>query len=325
VTAVAPSAKPRPTLGILIPYHGERELLRDLLESIAAQSVRPDEVLIYDDASDAPPEPYVPSGLEVTIIRGEVNRGPVYGRNHVLGLSTSRYVHFHDADDLLEPDWCARVHQALDESRVDVVFTEISCWHEDGWRSPPVLGLNRLVDGEDLVRFCLQGPVLPPAGTYAREVVLAIGGYRRELWQSEDFDFHVRLAAHGVTYAVITEPLVIVRIRQAGRHQQWLEVWNSFLQSVELLSGELPSRYRPDLADAAALAGSALFRMDARAEARRAFRLAKRLGPPSYRPQRRLYRTLARSLGPWVAEQLAGWYRHALPATFRGFLAQRGW
>jgi glycosyltransferase involved in cell wall biosynthesis len=315
----------RPTIGILIPYYGERELLRELLESVANQTVPLDEVLIYDDASAAPPDAYVPPGLEVTIVRGDVNRGPVHGRNQLLGISRSEYIHFHDADDLLKPEWCARVHEALRHSDADVVFTEIACWHDNGFRSGPVLGLQGLVDGEDLVRFCLQGPVLPPAGTYRREVVQAIGGYRTDLWQSEDFDFHVRVAAQAVSYAVITDPLVIVRIRAEGRHQKWVEVWDDFLKSVELLSAELPPRYRRDLADAAARAGSALFRMGERRRADRAFALAKRLGPPTFRRQRRLYRRLATWFGPQVAERFSMSYRAFLPATFRGFLAQRGW
>jgi hypothetical protein len=102
-------------------------------------------------------------------------------------------------------------------------------------------------------------------------------------------------------------------------------VWDDFLKSVELLAGELPSRYRRDLADAAARAGSALFRMGERRRADRAFALAKRLGPPTFRPQRRLYRGLATWLGPQMAERLSMSYRSSLPLAFRGFLAQRGW
>ena len=57
-----------PTVGVLITYFGERELLRECLESLAQQTRAVDEILVYDDASSAPPAAYVPNGLEVSII-----------------------------------------------------------------------------------------------------------------------------------------------------------------------------------------------------------------------------------------------------------------
>src|SRR5205807_8952919 len=113
------------SVGVLITYYGERELLRECLESVAQQTRLPDEILIYDDASDAPAEKYVPQGLPVTVLRGAENRGPAYGRNRLLHASTSSFVHFHDADDLFSPGWHTRVSDALDATGADAVFTEI--------------------------------------------------------------------------------------------------------------------------------------------------------------------------------------------------------
>jgi tetratricopeptide (TPR) repeat protein len=185
--------------------------------------------------------------------------------------------------------------------------------------------LDRLQRDPDLVRFCLRGPVLVPAGTYRRPAVLSIGGYRSSLWQSEDFDFHVRIAALGVQYEVIDEPLVVVRIRPEGRHQNWPEVWACFVESIRALSTELPGQYRPDLADAAARAGSALYKLGEHSQARAAFELAAQLGPAQFDHERRLYRFLAKRLGPQRVEGLAQAYRGLLPTQFRAYFADRGW
>jgi glycosyltransferase involved in cell wall biosynthesis len=313
------------TLAVLVTYHNERHLLRECLESLVAQPQGPDEVLVYDDASCAPASDYLVPGLPVRVVRGERNVGPVHARNALLRIAQADYVHFHDADDLFRPAWCTRVRAAIDRTRADVVFTEIESRGDHGVLSSRVLGLDRLAREPDLVRFCLKGPVLIPAGTYRRSAVLAIGGYRGTLWQSEDFDFHVRIAALGVRYEVIAEPLVIVRIRAEGRHQKWLEVWASFLQSVEALADELPHQHRPDLADAAARAGSALYKLGAHAQASDAFRLAARLGPPRFDHERRLYRTLAKRLGPERVERLAHTYRGLMPRGLRAYVADRGW
>src|SRR5712691_7202564 len=172
------------SVGVLITYYGERDLLRECLESVAHQTRLPDEILIYDDASDAPAEEYVPPGLPVTVLRGTENRGPAYGRNRLLHASTSSFVHFHDADALFNPAWHACVRQKLEGTGADAVFTEIVAQSEDGTQSRRILGLQALGDGVDLVRFCINGVMLVPAGTYRREAVLAMGGYRTSLWQA---------------------------------------------------------------------------------------------------------------------------------------------
>ena len=67
-------------LSVLITYHNEGELLTECLESLFQQEDRPDEVLIYDDASSVPAEKFV-KYFPVKIIRGEKNKGPAIGRN----------------------------------------------------------------------------------------------------------------------------------------------------------------------------------------------------------------------------------------------------
>ena len=208
----------------------------------------------------------------------------------------------------------------LESNAVDVVFTEIDVHNEHGLQSKRVLALSSLGD-TDLVRFCIRGVMLVPAGTYRRESLLAIGGYRTSLWQAEDFDFHVRLAATGPQFAVITDPLVIIRVRPGGRSRNRVQTWSSYIQAIETLSTELPGGYRSDLADAAARGGAALYKLGARTEASAAFKLAARLGPPRFSTQRPLYRVLASTVGFERTEQLAQVYRSVLPAGVRAYVA----
>ncbi|MDH3443154.1 MAG: glycosyltransferase [Deltaproteobacteria bacterium] len=313
------------TLGVLITYHNEGELLGECIDSLLAGPEAPEEILIYDDASDFPASEYIPAGRSIRVIRGEENHGPSYGRNVLLRASQSDYIHFHDADDLFRPQWCQQVRRRIAETRVDVILTEVSSYRGQELKTERVLGLERHAAGDDLVRFCLRGSMLVPAGTYRRSSVLALGGYRETLWQSEDFDFHVRLAASGASYSVITEPLVVIRIRSAGRSQNRREVWESAVEAIEILALELPQQYKADLADAAARAGSALFKLGDRAEAREAFSLAYKLGAPSFAEQRRFYRVLAKICGPETAERWSLFYRTLMPGRFRQYLAECGW
>jgi len=311
-----------PTISVLITYYNERELLTECLRSLAAQTQLPDEILIYDDASTYPAAEYVPSDIPAQVIRGDVNGGPARGRNMLLRAATAEYVHFHDADDLFEPTWCAQVGAALEE--IEVVFTEIRSFANGKLLSDRVLGLAQLQAEGDLLRFCIRGSMLVPAGTYRRGLLLELGGYRETLWQCEDYDFHIRLAARGVHYRLIDTPLVIIRVRLEGRSSRQLEVWASALQALKLQAKELPTAYGKELAEMAAYVGSQLFKLGARHTASEAFQLAHSLGPPTYARQRRSYRLLASALGPEAAEWISLSYRRLLPEPLRRALVQRG-
>jgi GT2 family glycosyltransferase len=307
---------------ILITYHNEGELLRRCLASLACQTRPVEEILIYDDVSDVRPGDHVPAGLAVRVIRGERNIGPARGRNLLLRETRAEFVHFHDADDAFAPDWNARVTAEIEDGSPDAVFTEVSSVTEAGFVREGVLELSRLAAGADLVRFCIQGSMLVPAGTYRRSVVTAIGGYRELLWQSEDWDFHIRLAAAAPAFRVIPQSLVRIHLRAASRSRDVADVWRSAVQAIRLLASELPPVWRADLAEAAAKAGSQLFRAGAADEAREAFQLARELGTPVHGGQPAMYRAVARHAGQEWAERIGLAYRKWLPERVRGRLGQ---
>ena len=313
------------TLSVLITYYNEKHLLGECLASLFAQTEYPDEVLIYDDASTYPARDYVPSAFPVNVIRGETNKGPAYARNMLLQASSCDYVHFHDTDDLFHSDWCQHVRHAFNTTDVDAVFTEISSYHDGKLLCPHVLGISRLEQDPDLLRFCLRGVMLVPAGTYRKAVVSNIGGYRTQLWQSEDFDFHVRLAASYIKFTVIYEPLIFIRVRSESRSQNHRETRLYMLEAVQLLATEIPKEYHNELAEVAAYVGSNLFKLGDLNGARKSFQIAYSLGSPTFINQRRFYRIIARRWGPEVAEQITALYRLLLPEQVRRLFVKTGW
>lgn len=308
-------------LGVLITYYNERELLTECLASLLRGDEWPDEILVYDDASDAPAYEYVPSPLPIRIIRGERHCGAVHARNVLLHLTQCDYVHYQDADDLFDPAWCRVIKDTVRNTQADLILTEVSAVHSDYHLETCIQSLAQVKICGDLVSFALYGAILPAASTFRREVAARIGGHR-ELHGSQDWDFHIRLAAAAATFEIVDQPLTIKRIRPGSDSSDQVRVWSGMLDAIRLLSNELSTRYRPDLADAAARAGTALFALGAHSAAREAFELARRLGPPPFRGRRRLYRTLARMLGQETAERLGHLYRTMLPQTWRVKLAR---
>lgn len=304
-------------LAVGITYHNEKELLTQCLESLRGQQV--DEIWVYDDASHYPAKDYISNQLDVRILRGETGLGPSRGRNRLLQIVQSEYVHFHDADDLFRPRWAQGVRQAL-EHAPDLVFTEMDSTRHDRPYGQSFVGLRQLQTDPDLVRFALRHPIQPSAATYRTAFLKMAGGYREDLWQSEDYELHVRLAAGGARYATVLEPLVCVRVRDESRSQKQLEVWECRLQSLNFLRLPLQDSYSAELSEAYASTGGVLWRLGARGLAKRAFELSAGLGAARYEGRPWSYRLMAWLFGPRVAEQSGEIYRGLIPRSIRGYL-----
>ena len=309
-------------LSFLITYHGEGSWLAECLQSVLPQLEPADEVIVYDDASDVPAADYLLHDVRVRSLRGETNQGPAFGRNELLRASRGTHIHFHDADDLCAGDWRARVAAAFTET-TDVVFTDVGSFDEHGRRSTRVMQVQRIADDGDLLAFALRGGLLAPAGTYRRAVVERIGGYRADLWQSEDYDFHIRLALANPGWRVVADDLVLIRRHEQQRSRDTVTVWSCAVTALERNAAQFPVSAHADLAAAATRAASRLFAAGATAEAARAFRLAARFGGARY--DRALMRQLTRVVGPLSAEKVAGLYRRLLPAALRSRVQESGW
>jgi glycosyltransferase involved in cell wall biosynthesis len=294
------------TISILITYFNERALLTECLESLRTQCSNLHEVLIYDDASNHPPEPFIPSGLPVRIIRGAKNMGPGRGRNALLEEASGEFVHFHDSDDWFHPDWSTVVTERLSNEATDVLFTDVTS-SSSGMPNyaHPFMGFDKLYPSADLTAWAIEHALLIPSATIRRENVMSIGGFRAGLWQSEDKDFYIRLAASGVRWMADPRPLVCIRNRSDSRSKREDEVWLDGLKCLEFAREELSTRYHQDIANAAAKCATKLIRLDQRIAARRALALADALGGARYEWRNNAFRHLAKSLGAEYAEVIS--------------------
>jgi hypothetical protein len=207
------------------------------------------------------------------------------------------------------------------KSQPDCILTELrSTRYGKPW-GDRFLNLKKLTEDPDLVRYCLANAVLPAAGSYKKKFLEKTGGYRLDLWQSEDYEFHIRLAMHQPKYAALTEPLVETRVRDESRSQKKHEVWECRLRALETLAPLLKSQYAAELADAFAVAGAELYRLGRKSQAKRAFMQS---GGASFLSQSRWYRRAARTVGPEWAEWASGAYRSVFPQTVRRWVREEG-
>jgi len=107
-------------VSIVVPAHGRPDELRECLRSVGAQTYRPLQLIVVDDASVDPIDPVVtgvgwPQDIEVHVRRLEQNGGPGHAREVGRSMATGRYIAYLDADDWWDADTLAKQVTALEQ------------------------------------------------------------------------------------------------------------------------------------------------------------------------------------------------------------------
>jgi glycosyltransferase involved in cell wall biosynthesis len=204
------------TIALCIPAYNAEHHLPRLLASAHRQTVPFDEILVYDDAStDRTAEIAVAMGARV--IRGRDNRGCSFGRNRLAEQASAEWIHFHDADDELYPDFVKWARGwATKPTAPDVVLFG----HE--WRDEEtgeILGVRRYDDARvrrDPVAYTIAEQV-NHAGIYRRRRFVEAGGADEDplVLYNEDDAMHGRLARAGLTFGADSR-VPVIHYRRGG-------------------------------------------------------------------------------------------------------------
>ncbi len=209
---------PESGIALLIPAYRAAAFLPRLLEAARAQTVPFSEIHVYDDASPDDTAALA-QRLGATVTRGLENCGCSVGKNILARKTSCPWLHFHDADDSLKPDF---VEKALAWTRLPappdvVLFDYETRIHE----SDTFLGVRHF-DGEalrsDPLAYVLAEQINPFCGLYRREAFLVAGGWDEDpdVLQAEDQAGHLRLALAGLRFDADPAVTVINHIRQGS-------------------------------------------------------------------------------------------------------------
>ena len=203
-------------ISLLIPAYNAAGYLPRLEQSVRAQTSPFAEILCHDDGSaDATSEIIKQLGWEGTC--STQNRGPAAARNQLLHAANFEWVHFHDADDLLEPSFVERMAIAVNANpRADVVVCQMDWLFEDSREVYRAWRYEQEQLSQDSLSACVKNPIGVIACVYRREKLKEIGGFKENYRTWEDGDLHVRLAAAGAHFVVVPEILSIGLRHNAG-------------------------------------------------------------------------------------------------------------
>lgn len=206
-----------PPVSVLLTCYNHERYVETMLDSIAAQTLRPAQLIVTDDASTDGSADRIAAWLAVhwpdaDFVRHETNTGLPRMLNEALPLVRHELLAFASADDWLRPDRLEREAAFLAaDPDVALVYSDMELIDEAGepmglryydYASPPVEGDVFL----PMLEACVPSS---PTVMVRTEALVGLGPYDETL-MFEDWDMWLRLS-RTARFAYLPDPLVRYR------------------------------------------------------------------------------------------------------------------
>jgi glycosyltransferase involved in cell wall biosynthesis len=186
-------------VSVIIPVKNRAHLLKETLESIVNQSLKPYEVIIVDDHSEDDLQ-LVLSASQFNITYLKSNRkGPGAARNIGFEKASGDYIQFFDSDDLMTHNKLEIQAEILKKTNADIVygpFVKASQIRNNRWHQEDVImQFKPLRNKHSLFDSIAKGwcPITQSV-MFTKELVKRTGGWREDIFTHEDLDFWFRVA-----------------------------------------------------------------------------------------------------------------------------------
>ncbi len=202
-----------PCVSLVCTVRDEADNIAELIESMLAQSLSPDEIVINDCQSrDATPQivaGYIAAGAPIRLVRGGHNIPS--GRNNAICHARGAIIACTDAGLRLDPHWLERITAPIRQGAADVV---------GGFFRPAprslfelALGATNYREAEEIdpTRFLPFGK----SCAFRREAWERAGGYPEWADHCEDVLFALALKRLGYRFAFVPDALVFFRPRSS--------------------------------------------------------------------------------------------------------------
>ena len=211
----------QPCVSVVIPAYRAERFLGEAIESILAQTLPPQEVVVVDDGSDDGTGAIAASFEQVRVIR-QPNGGPGAARNRGFAATTGGIVAFQDADDVAFPRRLELSARHLSANPADgavlgrqEVFVEegarVPFWDRESGDGPA---------GEGARSGGLASLTAHPCTmAVRREVFEQIGPFNETMRHGEDTDWLLRVSEAGHGIGRLDEPLVRRRVHPGALTQ----------------------------------------------------------------------------------------------------------
>lgn len=227
------------SVSVVIPAYNSGRYIRRCIDSVLAQTLLPEEVIVVDDGStDDTARIIADYGPKVIYIHQE-NAGPSVARNTGIEAATSEWIAFLDADDEWLPEKLQLQIEYL-KRNPELVWSGtnyIRCLCNDDRRGPviePARG-EKLLGGkeyfDDFFRaFVMQCGCCSDVLMIKKEALKQAGMFRPGQLMANDLDMWFRIAFKWPRFGYISKPLAIYHLNISQSVSQKYE-------RLEILSG----------------------------------------------------------------------------------------
>ena len=274
-------------VSVIIPAYRAAATIGRALESVAAQTLKPRQVLVVDDGSDDgtyEAAMALVGGLgviEVKVFRQQ-HRGAGAARNRAVMEASCGYVAFLDADDEWLPEKLERSLEFLEGTDYVLVAHNYVRREADG-TEVVVDCAKRFSGGDDAYVSLYERGYMPTCAVVARKsAVLAAGGFDTTLPTAQDFDLWLAMLKDpGARFLIFEDALARYHIGQDGITSRTGQRLDCCLMIAARYAPELRSRPGSSLASlwfrVIAVHGEAVSAHRARGHLGLAFRVMARL------------------------------------------------
>lgn len=180
---------------VVIPYFNRESFLPRTLDSIAAQTFRPVELILVNNTSTDASEricrefaqKYDRPDFHV-ILASNNTPGAAHARNTGLRLAKGKWISFFDSDDEMSPAFLQKMQEALERDRCDIVATATKMIFPDGKEKVRTVCYTTSVADQILTAMLSTQSM-----TMRTEFVRKIGGWNEELSTWDDWEFGIRI------------------------------------------------------------------------------------------------------------------------------------
>jgi glycosyltransferase involved in cell wall biosynthesis len=197
---------PHPWLSILIPTYNGEAYLSSALDSIILQDDNNVECIVVDDGSTDATLSILnayQNHILIKVIQQKRQGNWVASTNHALSFARGEYVCLLHQDDLWHKNRLSTMKRLIRRFPGVVFFLHSSCFingkggYLSLWRCP-LPSYPEIIKPELLIeRLLTQNFISIPSPIFKREVALKVGGLDETLWYTADWDFWLKIVAHG--------------------------------------------------------------------------------------------------------------------------------
>lgn len=246
-------------IAILIPCYNVAGFLPRLFEGIKAQTIPFDEVICYDDCStDNTADTARQLGAKV--ITGTINHGAAYARNRLIEAATCDWIHFHDADDLIDPQFVEIMRGHIANENIQLLCNT-KVYELENPQNNWTITYTDLQHTDDQIKYFLNNVGFASMGLYAKSALNKINGFDQSLRGNEDPDLHIRLANAGFKIKCV-DHFLVEKIEHANSfsHQNWFRCMHDKLKCLQNYTVILPPQYFKILGEQAAILSNYFYR-----------------------------------------------------------------